>query len=348
MELWFKHGSGWHENQKLVNLIIETGYEGYGVYTVLLELLLSHGGSLELNYKKLNYIVRCQTELLKRVINQFGLFTVVTENDGRVMFYADWLLEDIRKAEKTSKVRSECGKKGAHSRYGAEKASELANTVGVPENESLTIANENVANAIANATENGSRIDKRDKIVSTINPNRINSTSKEKEEERARENFAEGSKKVDVDNSCKTITEHLPVMKADTEWLKCLLKVLASSGISATEEDVKTLLDHFCMQKVARGEESKLKTLADAKKWFCNWLMLNVKLKKKNGSDKSSVPARTDGGNVSSGRTGYRKSFAEQVRESKEKLLRDTARMLQNGELGSLGIGRELSRDLQS
>ena len=95
-------------------------------------------------------------------------------------------------------------------------------------------------------------------------------------------------------------------MKADTEWLNCLLKVSASSGISATEEDVKTLLDHFCMQKVARGEESKLKTLADAKKWFCNWLMLNVKLKKKNGSDKSSVPARTDGDRISSGRTGYR------------------------------------------
>lgn len=27
----------------------------------------------------------------------------------------------------------------------------------------------------------------------------------------------------------------------------------------------------------------------DAKKWFCNWLMLNVKLKKKNGSDKSAA-----------------------------------------------------------
>ena len=27
----------------------------------------------------------------------------------------------------------------------------------------------------------------------------------------------------------------------------------------------------------------------DAKKWFCNWLMLNVKLKMKNGSDKSAA-----------------------------------------------------------
>lgn len=71
-----------------------------GNFNVVLELLLSHGGSLELNYKKLNYIVCYRIELLKQVINQFELFTVVTENDGRVMFYADWLIENITSKEK--------------------------------------------------------------------------------------------------------------------------------------------------------------------------------------------------------------------------------------------------------
>ena len=79
---------------------------------------------------------------------------------------------------------------------GQKNASELANTVGVPEADNLANASQNVAIATANATENGSRIDKRDKILSTINPNRINSTSKEKEEERVCEKIAEGSKKL--------------------------------------------------------------------------------------------------------------------------------------------------------
>lgn len=151
MELWFKHGSGWHENQKLVDLIVETGYEGYGVYAVLLELLVSQGGSLELNYKKLNHTVRCSTELLKRVITEFDLFDVVANSDGSVCFYAEWLLEDIRRAKKTSKARSECGKKGQRIRHGVEKTSELANAVGVPENECQSKMGENqaIAQAIA-------------------------------------------------------------------------------------------------------------------------------------------------------------------------------------------------------
>ena len=59
---------------------------------------------------------------------------------------------------------------------------------------------------------------------------------------------------------------------------------------------------------------------------------------------KPSVATSTGGNSVAAPTgysRGYRKSFAEQVRDSKEKLLRDTARMLQNGELGSLGIGKE-------
>ncbi len=78
-----------------------------GNFNVVLELLLSHGGSLELNYKKLNYIVCYRTELFKQVINQFELFTVVTENDGRVMFYADWLIENITSKEKEEECARE-------------------------------------------------------------------------------------------------------------------------------------------------------------------------------------------------------------------------------------------------
>lgn len=342
MELCFKHGSGWHENQKLVNLIIETGYEGYGVFNVVLELLLSHGGSLELNYKKLNYIVRCRTELLKQVINQFDLFTVVTENDGRVMFYAEWLLEDIKKAQKTSEARSANGRKGLRSRYGGKKTSELAE----PEADNLANASQDVAIATAKATTNAianahthARI-----VVDNITDSRSSSRSN------ARENFSESSKTEDESSQRKPLTEHIPILKNDSEWRNSLAVALKSNGAMLNETQIADLFDGFCQEKFARGEHKSLKTLAEAKAWFFNWLMFKIEKLKRDGNNKPSV-AKCSGGNAVAAPTGYsggyRKSFAEQVRESKEKLLRDTARMLQNGELGSLGIGRELPRDLQ-
>lgn len=343
MELWFKHGSGWHENQKLVDLIVETGYEGYGVYAVLLELLVSQGGSLELNYKKLNHTVRCSTELLKRVITEFDLFDVVANSDGSVCFYAEWLLEDIRRAKKTSKARSECGKKGQRIRHGVEKTSELANTVGVPEIECPSKMGENQANAQAIASTKASthaRI-REDKIIDR------RSSSKN-----ARENFSESFDE-DADSSRKPLMEHIPALKEDVEWHKQLATSMVNNGVKAGEKEILTLLEHFCQEKCARGEHLNLKTQTDAKRWFYNWMMFKIKMLKEDERNKSNtqanggcrVPATTT---YTSYPTGYRKSFAEQVRESKEKLMRDTARMLQNGELGSLGIGGGgLPRDLQ-
>ena len=280
----------------------------------------------------MNYIVRCQTELLKRVINQFGLFTVVTENDGRVMFYADWLLEDIRKAQKTSKARSESGRKGLQNRYGAEKASELANTVGVPENGSLTIANENVANAIANATENGSRIDK---IRTDIDIDDDCCCI------RAQENFEKPLNESKAD--AKPLRDLLPEMDADKAWHESLVAMLPQVGVKVTAEQMPPLMNEFVQFQAARGKDGMSMTLADAKAWFFNWLMFKIEKTKKDGNNNRNCPAPSQGGtyapSAATGYAGYRKSFAEQVRESKEKLVRDTARMLQNGELGSLGIG---------
>lgn len=328
MELWFKHRGCWHEDQRLVNLIVETGYEGYGVYAVLLELLVSQGGSLELNYKKLNHTVRCSTELLKRVITEFDLFDVVANDDGSVCFYAEWLLEDIRRAKKTSKARSECGKKGQRIRHGAEKVSELANTVGVPENGSPSKTGENQANAQAIASTKASthariREDKIDDIIDDCCCIRT------------RENFEKPLNESKAD--AKSLRDLLPEMEVDKAWHESLVAMLPQVGVKVTAEQMPPLMNEFVQFQAARGKDGMSMTLADAKAWFFNWLMFKIEKTKKDGNYNRNCPAPSQGGtyapSAATGYAGYRKSFAEQVRESKEKLVRDTLEMLRNGEL---------------
>lgn len=344
MELWFKHRCGWHENQKLVNLIVETGYEGYGIYTVLLELLVSQGGSLELNYKKLNHTVRCSTEFLKRVITEFDLFDVVADSDGSVCFYAEWLLEEIRRAKKTSKARSESGKKGQRIRHGVEKASVLANTVGIPENESPSKTGRNQANAQAIASTNAS-------THARIREDKIDNITDDCCCIRTREKFEKPLNETEAKADVKPLRSLLQEMQGDKTWHDSLVAMLPQVGVKVTVEQMPPLISEFVQFQAARGKDEMTMTLPEAKAWFFNWLMFKIEKVKQNGDSNKPSVATSRSENAVAAPTGfsggYRKSFAEQVRESKEKLLRDTARMLQNGELGSLGIGRELSRDLQ-
>ena len=148
----------------------------------------------------------------------------------------------------------------------------------------------------------------------------------------------------------KTLRDLLPEMQADKAWHESLIAMLPQVGVKVTDEQMPPLMSEFVQFQAARGKDGMMMTLAESKTWFFNWLMFKIEKTKKDGNNNRNCPAPSGGTYVpstaTSGRTGYRKSFAEQVRESKEKLLRDTARMLQNGELGSRGIGKELSRDL--
>ena len=337
MTLCFKHGADWHEKRKHVKLIMETGYEGYGVYTVLLEYLLSAGGVLEISLNELNYLIRCETGLLKRILTNYDLFDVKSMEHGILCISVDWLLKDIEKARKTSKARSESGKKGLQNRYGVKNASELANTVGVPNNEKQEKSNVKQAKstskqaiATANATTN------------------------------AIANAYTHARSVDENNTddvgcCCTHTREslrnlLPEMQKNTEWHGSLSAMMRQSNVNLASTDVPSLVSEFVEFQTARGKENEMMTLAEAKTWFCNWLLFKIEKAKQNGINNKPSVATSTGGNSVAAPTGYsrgyRKSFAEQVRESKEKLLRDTAKMLQKGELGSLGIGKELSRDL--
>lgn len=338
MKPWFKHGADWHESRKLVKLIMQTGYEGYGIYSVLLELILSSDGMLESSWNELNFLVRCETGLLKRVVTKFDLFDVKTLDEGRICLSVDWLLKDIDKSRKTSLARSASGRKGMRNRYGAQKASEHVNTVGVPNNVNLTNVSQSVTNDITIATTDECRLDKN----STIKSNDVNSTINRSRKENMREgNFFEENQKTAVAKELKNL---LPEMKEDCEWHNNVVAMLHQKGVGVEADAIGSLIDEFFQFQAARGRETERKTLASAKSWFFNWVMFQIEKVKKNGTNNNSInPATNCGGDaapvVATGQGGYRKTKAEQVRESKEKLVRDTAEMLRHGEFGDIGQG---------
>lgn len=337
MKPWFKHGADWHENRKLVKIIMQTGYEGYGIYSVLLELILSTDGMLEISLQELNYLVRCETGLLKRVLTNYDLFDVKATDGGVLCISVDWLLKDIDKSKKTSQARSASGKKGLRSRYGAKKVSELANTVGVPNSDNLAKASQNVANAIANADFDERRLDI-DKIT-TIKSDDINSSVECRKEYNARD-----SKNFEVNQkfaATKVLSELMPEMKEDKAWHGNLVAMLRQKGVQLETDSIVSLIDEFFQFQAARGKDSVQKTILSAKAWFFNWMLFQIEKTKENGKGNNRTsPASSYGGNqvtvVSTGNasgTSRRKSFAEQVRESKERLVQDTIEMLRNGEL---------------
>lgn len=318
---YFKHGADWHERQNIARLILEIGYEGYGIYNVLLETFLSAGGVIDIEFTKLNRLVSCDSQLLQQVLTKYDLFNINDLGNDMYRISVVWMLHDIERSKKISRARAESGKKGMRSRYGV---------TNVITNDTANVITNDVANDITNVSPY---------IVEEYNT--IDNKSRRRSSSiGAHKKFSSDSKNESYDSSCKPLTEHIPVLKNDTEWHHQLVESLISNELSADETLVVTLFDNFCKEKAARGEDSNRKTLVETKKWFFNWLLFKVKMQKKDESNRTVTPVGYGRNQATAAPANYapRKTYADQVRESKERLLRDTIQMVKDGRLGKCTI----------
>lgn len=79
---YFRHDYNAHEDPKIIRLQAKHGLEGYGVFWYLIELLASETGRLFLprDYEMLAFAMRSHCDLIKSVIEDFGLFQFDEEN----------------------------------------------------------------------------------------------------------------------------------------------------------------------------------------------------------------------------------------------------------------------------
>ncbi len=85
----FAHDSNARNSSKLITLRMAHGAAGYGLYFMLLERLRDASGYVEkLDYQVLAYDLRETPEMIRSVIEDFGLFTITPDGTS---FYSETL-----------------------------------------------------------------------------------------------------------------------------------------------------------------------------------------------------------------------------------------------------------------
>jgi|TARA_R100000084_G_C4649755_1_gene148958 uncharacterized protein YdaU (DUF1376 family) len=129
---YFNHDSNSRNDLRIIKLRAKLGYEGYGIFWSVLELLFTEENKLCVDdYTEIAFGLQCDPEKLKQVIEDFDLFVL---DDG--CFYSKRLHDHIEKINSKSEIAKENAKK----RWSGKAVAEGSHTKG---NASNSISNSN-------------------------------------------------------------------------------------------------------------------------------------------------------------------------------------------------------------
>ena len=98
---YFTHDFGARNDPKMINLQIKYGMSGIGCYWCLVEMLFEEGGEVPLEYERLSFSLRMDTNIVRSIIEDFGLF-IFSDN----MISSNSVLKRIRiRNEKSLKAK---------------------------------------------------------------------------------------------------------------------------------------------------------------------------------------------------------------------------------------------------
>ena len=254
---YFKHDCNARNDVKILNLRMEMGMEGYGIYFALIEILREEGEH-KLPLSKLSAIafdLRVDIKCLKKIITSFGLFIV--ENN---MFYSRSLLERMEDYNTMKTKRIEAGKKG--------RAAQLS---GQMPTESTPIAGQTPADARAlDYTTTHYTTEEKTTLQQTTPDNTT-------EEKTILQHTTPGNTTLQhttagnnpltslKDIGFKSLDTLKQVVAADDKYVS----LVSAKGIK--REYVPGWLDAFNRMLTFRNEP--LKTEPDYRAWFANWIM---------------------------------------------------------------------------
>jgi hypothetical protein len=90
MKEYFSHDYNARDDEKMPKLLSEVGYEGYGIYWAVVEMLYKNDGYMQLDCKSIAFALHCDSTCLTKVINDFDLFVI---EDGK--FYSESVLKRL-------------------------------------------------------------------------------------------------------------------------------------------------------------------------------------------------------------------------------------------------------------
>lgn len=104
---FFSHDSNARNDEKIINLRMQHGAEGYGVYFMLIEMLLeSTDYRLGVQYPALAFNLRVDREVVRSVVEDFGLFQL---SEDSASFYSQSLNERMKPLEQIREKRRKAG-----------------------------------------------------------------------------------------------------------------------------------------------------------------------------------------------------------------------------------------------
>jgi len=76
---YFSHDYDARNDEKIIDLMAEMGWEGYGLFWGIIELLYQNDGIMRTQYKRIAYALQTNEESIKSVVESFDLFIIVDD-----------------------------------------------------------------------------------------------------------------------------------------------------------------------------------------------------------------------------------------------------------------------------
>ena len=112
---YITHDFGARNDPKLMDLQMEMGGQGLGIFWCLVEMLWENGGTIPANYKSIAFALRwCKPAEVEKVVTGYGLFEV---SDGAISSHS--ATARINEMRTRFGVRSEASRKASQARWGS-------------------------------------------------------------------------------------------------------------------------------------------------------------------------------------------------------------------------------------
>ena len=104
---YFSHDSNSRNDEKIISLRMDHGWEGYGIYWALIEMLRDSAAyELETHYKRIAFALHTESELIKSIITNYDLFKYNED-----FFWSESLKIRMDKKDQKSKKARESAQK---------------------------------------------------------------------------------------------------------------------------------------------------------------------------------------------------------------------------------------------
>ena len=104
---YFSHDSNARDDPKILQLRMEMGWEGYGLFWAIIEMLRNESDfRMRTHYKGIAFALQTHEDSIKRLINEFDLF----ETDQQY-FWSESLIKRMELKEERSEKARESAKK---------------------------------------------------------------------------------------------------------------------------------------------------------------------------------------------------------------------------------------------